>query len=114
MTDISEWYQRLPIFTRYWLSLTVGISLLARFGILPQSYLMLIPKFIWENWHVCILFVYLIQMSSVFCLLAICVGCCISSFMHAEGHVTLLPIRFPFPFSSADMAPSHSGILLPA
>lgn len=52
MTDIGEWYQRLPQFTRWWLSATVGLSLLARFGIVPAHLLPLIPKYIWDNWHV--------------------------------------------------------------
>lgn len=52
MSDIGDWYRRLPQFTRYWLTATVGISLLARFSILPAHLLPLIPKYIWDNWQV--------------------------------------------------------------
>lgn len=41
MTDVSVWYKNIPMFTKYWFSLTIGISLLARFGILPEQYLTL-------------------------------------------------------------------------
>lgn len=41
MSDIQTWYKQVPIFTRLWLTGTVGISLLARFGILPAQYLIL-------------------------------------------------------------------------
>lgn len=41
MSDIQTWYKQVPMFTRLWLSATVGISLLARFGILPPQYLIL-------------------------------------------------------------------------
>lgn len=47
MSDFQTWYKQVPIFTRLWLSGTVGISLLARFGILPPQYLILqsVPLF---------------------------------------------------------------------
>lgn len=41
MTDVSQWYKNIPQFTRFWLSATVGISIIARFGILPPHYLIL-------------------------------------------------------------------------
>lgn len=41
MSDASQWYNQMPRFTRIWLTATVGISLLARFGILPMEYLYL-------------------------------------------------------------------------
>lgn len=46
-SDIQTWYKQVPIFTRMWLTGTVGISLLARFGILPPQYLILqsVPLF---------------------------------------------------------------------
>lgn len=52
MTDISVWYKNLPIFTKYWLSLTVGISLLARFGILQGYWLHLSSEFIFHKFQV--------------------------------------------------------------
>ena len=41
MADASQWFSQLPRFTRIWLSATVGLSLMARFGILPLEYLYL-------------------------------------------------------------------------
>ncbi len=52
MTDIADWYKQLPRFTKYWLSLTVGISLLAKIGILPDFYLVLFWDFVWRKLHV--------------------------------------------------------------
>lgn len=52
MTDINVWYKELPKFTKYWLSLTVGISLLARFGILPEDWLHLDWTLVYQNFHV--------------------------------------------------------------
>ncbi|XP_055296109.1 derlin-1 isoform X2 [Sitodiplosis mosellana] len=51
MTDVSVWYKNLPIFTKYWLSLTVGISLLARFGLLAGEWLYLAPYFIYYKFQ---------------------------------------------------------------
>ncbi|XP_030556809.1 derlin-1 [Drosophila novamexicana] len=36
--DAGTWYKSLPRFTRYWLTATVGLSLLCRFGLLPMEY----------------------------------------------------------------------------
>lgn len=52
MTDIADWYKQLPRFTKYWLSLTVGISLLAKIGILPDFYLVLFWDFVWRKFQV--------------------------------------------------------------
>lgn len=52
MTDISLWYKSLPIFTKYWLTLTVGFSLFARFGILRGEWLYLEPYFVYHDLHV--------------------------------------------------------------
>uniref|UniRef100_A0A182PG21 sn-1-specific diacylglycerol lipase ABHD11 n=1 Tax=Anopheles epiroticus TaxID=199890 RepID=A0A182PG21_9DIPT len=41
MSDFQTWYKQVPPFTRIWLSATVGISLLAKIGILPIGYLIL-------------------------------------------------------------------------
>ncbi|RZF47631.1 hypothetical protein LSTR_LSTR009515 [Laodelphax striatellus] len=41
MTDIGEWLKSLPIFTRYWLQLTVGLTLIARFGFVNYEHLVL-------------------------------------------------------------------------
>lgn len=52
MTDIADWYKQLPRFTKYWLSLTIGISLLAKIGILPDYYLVLFWDFVWRKFQV--------------------------------------------------------------
>lgn len=49
MTDISEWYKHVPIFTKYWLSLSVGFSIVAKFGILAPSHLILRPELIFSK-----------------------------------------------------------------
>uniref|UniRef100_A0A182VL38 sn-1-specific diacylglycerol lipase ABHD11 n=1 Tax=Anopheles merus TaxID=30066 RepID=A0A182VL38_ANOME len=41
MSDFQTWYKQVPPFTRIWLTATVGISLLAKIGLLPISYLIL-------------------------------------------------------------------------
>lgn len=52
MSDFSTWFNSLPRFTKYWLALTVGISLLARFGILPMQYLMLYSQPLFHKFQV--------------------------------------------------------------
>jgi hypothetical protein len=42
MSDISDWFKRLPFFTRWWLVLTVGFTLCGRFGILKPYHLYLL------------------------------------------------------------------------
>jgi len=42
MSDIADWFKRLPFFTRWWLALTVGFSIFGRFGILKPYYLALL------------------------------------------------------------------------
>jgi derlin-1 len=42
MSDIAQWFNSLPIFTRYWLGLTGLFTLLGRFGILGAQYLYLL------------------------------------------------------------------------
>jgi len=49
MSDISTWYNNMPRFTKYWLTGTVGCSLLARFGILPASWLILESSFVFQK-----------------------------------------------------------------
>ncbi|XP_063387859.1 derlin-1-like [Cydia fagiglandana] len=41
MTEFRDWYYGIPFFTRYWLSLTVGLSILAKFNLLDFRYLIL-------------------------------------------------------------------------
>ncbi|KAJ4447076.1 hypothetical protein ANN_09065, partial [Periplaneta americana] len=42
MSDIADWFKRLPLFTRWWLALTAGFSLLGRFGIFKAYQLVLL------------------------------------------------------------------------
>lgn len=42
MTDLGDWFQSVPFFTRYWLALTAGISILGRFGLVNPYYLILL------------------------------------------------------------------------
>ncbi|UYV67712.1 DERL1 [Cordylochernes scorpioides] len=44
MADIGEWYQRMPQFTKWWLSLSLALPLLGRFGLLSFRYLILSPE----------------------------------------------------------------------
>jgi derlin-1 len=39
MGDFSDWYNRIPFFTRYWLTLTLAFSILGKLQILPVQYL---------------------------------------------------------------------------
>jgi len=41
MADVSNWFNSLPQFTRYWFGGTVAVSLLGRFGLLSPSLLIL-------------------------------------------------------------------------
>lgn len=41
MTDFADWFNTVPLFTRYWLAGTVGLSILGRFGLLNPYYLIL-------------------------------------------------------------------------
>lgn len=52
MTDVSVWYKSLPFFTKYWLTLTVGISLVARFGLLSNFWLFLDSEFVFYKFQV--------------------------------------------------------------
>lgn len=54
MSDISNWVNSLPIFTRYWLLFTVGLSLIGRFGLIsPHVLILLYDNFIhkFEIWR---------------------------------------------------------------
>jgi derlin-1 len=42
MSDVGEWFQSLPIFTRYWLALTIVFSLIGRFRIINAINLILL------------------------------------------------------------------------
>lgn len=42
MADLTDWVKSLPFFTKWWLTLTLGFSLLGRFHILHPYYLVLL------------------------------------------------------------------------
>lgn len=52
MSDISDWYRNIPKFTKYWLSATVGLSLLARMNIIPGGWLWLVPELVIKKFQV--------------------------------------------------------------
>ncbi|KAJ8710073.1 hypothetical protein PYW07_009439 [Mythimna separata] len=41
MSEFRDWYNSVPFFTRYWLTLTIVFSILGRFGLLNYYYLVL-------------------------------------------------------------------------
>ncbi|OXA46748.1 derlin-1 [Folsomia candida] len=41
MSEISDWFNSLPFFTRYWFGGTLALSLLGRFGLVPGQWLIL-------------------------------------------------------------------------
>lgn len=41
MSELTDWFKSLPIFTRHWFALTILLSLLGRFSILSPKYLIL-------------------------------------------------------------------------
>ena len=53
MEDVSNWFNSLPRFTRYWFGGTVGLSLLGRFGILNPRHLVLLYDLFVHNFQVC-------------------------------------------------------------
>lgn len=42
MSDLGTWYRSIPTFTRYWLTLTVGFTLVGRFGVFKPYQLVLL------------------------------------------------------------------------
>ncbi|XP_018327162.1 derlin-1 [Agrilus planipennis] len=42
MSDFGDWYKNVPVFTKYWLTLTVGFTLLGRFGFVQPYHLLLL------------------------------------------------------------------------
>uniref|UniRef100_A0A1B0DDR6 Derlin n=1 Tax=Phlebotomus papatasi TaxID=29031 RepID=A0A1B0DDR6_PHLPP len=51
--DFSSWYNSVPIFTRYWLSSTIVLSLIERLGLISGEYLILLPfKFIYTKFQI--------------------------------------------------------------
>lgn len=52
MSDFSTWYKQVPQFTRYWLSATVGFSVLAKIGIIPAGLLYLDSTLVFQKFQV--------------------------------------------------------------
>jgi len=47
MSEITDWFKGLPTFTRFWFGLTVGTSLLGKFGLLhPRNLVLLYEPFV--------------------------------------------------------------------
>lgn len=54
MSDVRNWFNSLPIFTRYWLLCTVVCTLVGRFGLInPTSLILINDRFInnFEIWR---------------------------------------------------------------
>lgn len=76
MADAGQFYKQLPRFTRYWLTATVAMSLLSRFGILPPNQMYLSREPVLTKLHLwrCVtsLFVYPLKPSTGFHFLINC------------------------------------------
>jgi len=76
MSDPGVWYKELPRFTRIWLTCTVALSLLARFGLVPMEYLYLSRSLVlsrFQLWRpITALFVYPLTSSTGFHFLINC------------------------------------------
>lgn len=58
MTDIVDWFKQIPIFTRYWFGLTVATCLLARFSLIPGTFLVLDPTLVFKQFQVSFVWAY--------------------------------------------------------
>jgi hypothetical protein len=52
MSEFSTWYKSVPQFTRYWLTATVGVSVLAKIGIIPPALLYLDSTLVFQKFQV--------------------------------------------------------------
>jgi hypothetical protein len=52
MAEIADWFKGQPFFTRYWFGGTIGVSLLARFGLLPAQLLILNWDLLFKSFQV--------------------------------------------------------------
>jgi len=52
MSDPVEAFKNLPIFTKYWLGLTAGLSLLARFQVFDPMLLIITSEAIFSKFQV--------------------------------------------------------------
>lgn len=52
MSEVTNWFKNLPIFTRHWFGLTIALSLVGRFAILSPKYLVLDYHSLFHSFHV--------------------------------------------------------------
>lgn len=52
MSEFSTWYKQVPQFTRYWLTATLGFSVLAKLGIIPAGLLYLDSTLVFQKFQV--------------------------------------------------------------
>lgn len=52
MSELSDWFKSIPLFTRSWLGLTVGLSLLAKVNLVNYLNLILHYKEVIYRFHV--------------------------------------------------------------
>jgi len=51
MSDFSTWFKSIPYFTRHWLALTIGFSLLGRFGFVSGYHFYLLYEHTLKQWQ---------------------------------------------------------------
>lgn len=54
MSDIADWYYKIPFFTRWWLTLTIAFSLAGRFGLVRMYSMVLLYEPLMNNYEVSI------------------------------------------------------------
>lgn len=52
MSELSDWFKSLPIFTRHWFGFTVALSIIGRFGIFNPSYFFLDYTKLVHSFHI--------------------------------------------------------------
>lgn len=52
MSDISDWYNRVPIFTKWWLTLTLVFSLAGRIGLVKPYQMILLQAPFFSHFEV--------------------------------------------------------------
>lgn len=52
MSELSDWFKGLPLFTRHWFGLTIALSLLGRFSILSPAFLILDYHKVFSDFHI--------------------------------------------------------------
>lgn len=52
MSDIADWYYKIPFFTRWWLTLTIAFSLAGRFGLVRMYSMVLLYEPLMNNYEI--------------------------------------------------------------